>query len=340
MTYPRARGSEFRNEFAWSVTRQRNLDECPRRYLYAHYAHWGGWRSDAPELARRCYRLGKMTNLPMWAGQVVHETIEAALLAARDQWPNRRPPHPAALRDAARLRLRLGWRESKDRAWERDPKRCVNLFEHYFDLELPRERTDEIAGQVYRCLEAFTELDVVKRIFETDPLDWLCVEEFERFELGDFRVVVRLDLALRNGRQVDVFDWKTGRQHASDRRQLIIYALAATQMWKVDIAGVRLAPVYLATGHAPEFRVSPQEAIEAREEVYLGCHRMADLLVGRDVERNEPMPEEAFLQTSDRATCARCAYQELCFAAEDLPARAQPEPADNGLATADPPSES
>lgn len=322
MSYPRARKTEFRNEFAWSFTRQRNLDECPRRYFYAHYAHWEGWRADAPDLARRCYRLGKMTNLPMWAGQVVHETLAAALTAARDEWP-RRTPHPQALRDAARNRLRRGWKESRDRMWERDPKRCVNLFEQYFGLEIPKERTEEIAGQVYRCVETFADLDVVKRIFDTDPLHWLCIEEFERFDLGDFRVVVRLDLALRDAPHVDVFDWKTGREHESDRRQLLVYAMAAARLWKVDAAGVRLIPVYLATGHAVEFRATSDEVIEAREEVYLGCHRMADLLVDRDIERNEPLSEDAFVRTSDRATCAQCAYQELCFPADQLPVRAQ-----------------
>ena len=162
----------------------------------------------------------------------------------------------------------------------------------------------------------------MKRIFETDPLHWLCVEEFERFELGDFRVVVRLDLALRNGPDAEVVDWKTGREHESDRRQLLVYAMAAAQLWKVDVAGVRLVPVYLATGHAADFRVTPEEVIEAREEVYLGCHRMADLLVDHDVERNEPLPEDAFARTSHRATCAQCAYQELCYPADQLPVRA------------------
>jgi hypothetical protein len=332
MTYPRARSSGFRNEFAWSVTRQRNLDECLRRYFYAHYAHWNGWRADAPELARRCYRLGKITHLPMWTGQVVHEIVEDVLRAARDQWPRRAMPHPAALRDAARNRLRRGWRESRDRAWERDPKRCVNLFEHYFGLEIPKERTDEIAAHVYRCLETFAELDVVQTVFETDPLNWLCIEEFERFDLGDYRVVVRLDLALRNGKYADVFDWKTGKEHASDRRQLLVYALAATRLWNLDIDLVRLTPVYLATGHAAQFHPSPEEAIETREEIYLGCHKMADLLVDRDVDCNEPLPEEAFARTENRAACTRCTFQELCFPADELPVHAAAPGTEDGHA--------
>ncbi len=319
--FPRNAAGELKNEFLWSETRNRNFHECRRKYYFAHYGHWGGWRRDADERTRRCYVLGKMTTLPMWSGQVVHETIQEALGAVRDRWPNRPSLDPEVLRESARRRLRIGWLDSKERRWEGDPKRCVNLFEHYFDLEIPPERIDRVKETVYGSLDRFADLELVRTVLQTDPLDWLAVEDFARFDLGDFRAVVRFDLVLRDGRNIVVLDWKTGRESPSDREQVCTYALAASSMWNVAMEEIRLFLVYLAADRIVEGRITPEEAIEARERIYLACHEMAAMIRDGDVRENEPLPEEAFEKTDDPAVCARCPFQELCHPPDALPVK-------------------
>ena len=66
------------NEFSWSRTRDNVFKECRRRYFYQYYGAWGGWDADADPLVRRLYVLKKLGTRQMWAGRLVHETIERA----------------------------------------------------------------------------------------------------------------------------------------------------------------------------------------------------------------------------------------------------------------------
>ncbi len=58
--------------FSWSASRHDTFATCRRRYYYSYYA-----ALDDPEI----HRLKKLSALPLWAGSVVHDTIEAFLRA-------------------------------------------------------------------------------------------------------------------------------------------------------------------------------------------------------------------------------------------------------------------
>ncbi len=64
--------------FSWSASRHDTFMSCKRRYYYSYYAS-----VDDPEI----YRLKKLSALPLWAGSVVHDTIEA-FLRAHDAVPS------------------------------------------------------------------------------------------------------------------------------------------------------------------------------------------------------------------------------------------------------------
>ncbi|RMG44507.1 MAG: hypothetical protein D6723_19260, partial [Acidobacteria bacterium] len=98
----------LRNEFRWSVSRDRHFQRCPRLFYLQHYAHWGGWRLDADDFAKLCYRLGKMKNLDAWAGEIVHEVIRGTLEKVRDG----RPTSLEAMTSEATGMLRAGWTQS------------------------------------------------------------------------------------------------------------------------------------------------------------------------------------------------------------------------------------
>ena len=63
--------------FSWSASRHDTFASCKRRYYYSYYASL-----DDPEI----HRLKKLSALPLWAGSVVHDTIEA-FLRANDRLP-------------------------------------------------------------------------------------------------------------------------------------------------------------------------------------------------------------------------------------------------------------
>jgi hypothetical protein len=135
--------ADFKNEFSWSPSRDRLFDRCLRAYYWRYYAHWNGWRSDAPEEARVAYRLGKQDSFPTWGGTIVHDVVEGAIKGLRDF---HRPIDVERLHGEAKQRLRSGWVESRDGAWVRDPKRKVSLWEHYYGgpEDRSKERTERV----------------------------------------------------------------------------------------------------------------------------------------------------------------------------------------------------
>ena len=71
--------STFKNEFSWSISRDRLFQTCPRQYYFNYYRYWGGWETDAAERTRQIYVLKQLKNRYMWAGAKVHDCIERTL---------------------------------------------------------------------------------------------------------------------------------------------------------------------------------------------------------------------------------------------------------------------
>ena len=76
--------ADLANEFSWSRTRDNIFQECRRRYYLHYYGSWGGWDPGADPAVRALYVLKQLGTRQMWAGRLVHEAAERALLAMRD----------------------------------------------------------------------------------------------------------------------------------------------------------------------------------------------------------------------------------------------------------------
>ena len=101
------------SDFSWSVSRHDAFARCRRRYFYSYYA-----ANEDPEIQR----LKKLSALPMWAGSVVHETIEA-VLKSRDAMPSA-DEQETLIRAAVHGQMLTDWRESEAGSLR------LRLFEH------------------------------------------------------------------------------------------------------------------------------------------------------------------------------------------------------------------
>lgn len=298
--------AELKNEFKWSVTRDRHFHECRRMFYLHHYAFWGGWRLDADELAKLCYRLTKMQNLDTWAGDIVHKGIEETLLKVRA----RQPIDLASLTSEAISRLRTGWIQSKNEAWRLDPKRCVNLFEHYYRREIPRERTDEIKQRVLQCLENFWRSPAFEFIQRVEPERWKGIEQFQEFKLQNFTITVKMDLVVEYDGWLYIYDWKTGQPDDKDRLQQVCYALAALKVWGYSIEQIKIVLAYLRENLLVEHQLRPEEIIEAQDRILESCYEMQASLTD---PRANLASIEHFPMTLERWRCQRCAFWEACY---------------------------
>ena len=125
-------------DFSWSASRHDTFSTCRRRYFYSYYA-----ANEDPEI----HRLKKLSALPLWAGSVVHETIEA-FLKERGTAPTDVEAE-AIVRAAVHSRMLTDWKDSEAGS----PR--FRLFEHEYQSPVEPEDKKIVVGIVMRSLRNF-----------------------------------------------------------------------------------------------------------------------------------------------------------------------------------------
>ena len=296
-------------EFSWSVSRHDTFHTCRRRYFYSYYV-----APDDPEV----HRLKKLSALPLWAGSVVHETIEE-FLKARDALPSE-TEQQAMVHAAVHGRLLSDWRESEASSLR------FRLFEHEYATPVEPEDKKIVVGTVMRSLRNFFKSPVLQEALAVGRSQWLTVEDLVSFEVGGVPVFLRMDLAFRDRQgRVVIVDWKTGRGEGRfSEIQLAGYALyAARQGWVKSPEEIQTELAYLAIPRYVRRSVDGRKLDHARAFIEKSASRMKALLI--DPALNLGRLED-FPMIDRPQACRRCNFRRLCFppavAVEDQPAAA------------------
>jgi len=293
----------LKNELSWSFSRDRLFRDCKRAYYYNYYASWGWWKETADEFTQKANILKKMKNLAMWRGEIVHDVIKWVLEERRK---GRRVFEEIANMKARNL-LRKGWTESKNKEWVNDSKK-VNIFEHYYNKPIEKERIDVIKERVYGCIKNFHTSNFLKRLNEVSYNDILQIEDIEHFIYKGLKVYVSPDFALKSDNYY-LFDWKTGNVSEDDKLQLSCYGLFGIKKWDVTIDNIKIVPVYLNKENL-NFKPLGKIDIEGVEDyIDKSVEEMKSLL--KNVEFNDADIDD-FPMVSEKSKCGRCSFQELC----------------------------
>ena len=297
------------SEFSWSVSRHDTFARCRRRYFYSYYV-----APVDPEIER----LKKLSALPMWAGSVVHETIEA-VLKTRDSLPS--PDEQEALiRAAVHGQMLTDWRESEAGSLR------FRLFEHEYQVPVEADDKKIVVGTVMRSLRHFFKSPALAEAYAAGRERWLSVEDLVSFNVGDVPVFLRMDLAFRNldGRVV-IVDWKTGRGEGKfSEVQVAGYALyAADQGWAAP-EEIQTELAYLAIPRYVRRSVDRRKLDHLRPFVAKSAKTMRALLL-------DPLANlgrlEDFPMIDRPQACRRCNFRRLCFPrAESAAVAAAPAP--------------
>jgi len=283
------------NPFSWSASRHDTFATCRRRYYYGYYA-----ANEDPEIKR----LKKLSALPLWAGSVVHETIEA-FLKGHDALPS--PEEQEAIVKAAVHSDMLGaWRESEAGG-------DFRLFEHEYQVPVEQEDKRLAVNTVMRSLRNFFKSETLREALAVGRERWLALEDLVSFPVGDVEVFLRMDLAFRarDGRVV-IVDWKTGRAEGRfNEVQIAGYALyAAAQGWVGDPEEILTELNYLVIPRSRRRTVKRQQLDHARSFIARSARDMRALLI-------DPLANLARLEDFpmiDRPrVCRRCNFRRLCF---------------------------
>ena len=321
--------SRLINQFQYSHSRYRSFKECERKYYLAAYQMWDGWNRNASPEKKLAYRLNKQTNLPAWAGTIVHESIKRILLTVE---PTRisdlRPFTPLSsekkavlhtIQRAAVETMRTGWRQALEKHYRIRPKGNLNLFELYYGLDIPQARTEALKETVLMCLKNFVESNTLTRIAGIPRKDWLETDDFTSFLLNGVKVALAIDFAYRQDGQVHIWDWKTGRRRDEHIEQVRTYALYAMDKWGVK-QDIFLHLYYLAENSVDSFQVTDFDLISAQTMIEQRAKAMASKLRGTTAA-NQPLPMEEFAMTEDRWKCERCSFYESCYGSRKIEKR-------------------
>jgi hypothetical protein len=284
------------NPFSWSASRHDTFATCRRRYYYSYYA-----APEDPEIKR----LKRLSALPLWAGSVVHETIER-FLKTTDALPS--PEEQEALiRATVHGDMLAAWRDS-----EAGPD-GFRLFEHEYETEVDKEDKRRVVNTVMRSLRGFFKSATLREALEAGRERWLALEDLVSFQVGDVEVFLRMDLAFRarDGRVV-IVDWKTGRGEGRfNEIQVAGYALyAKAQGWVEDPESIVTELNYLAVPRVVRRKVNGRKLDHAKNFIAKSATSMRALL--RDPLANLGRLED-FPMIDRPRTCRRCNFRRLCF---------------------------
>ncbi len=299
--------------FSWSASRHDTFASCRRRYYYAYYAAL---------LDEEIRRLKKLSALPLWAGSVVHDTIER-FLRENDALPSPEAQE-AIVRSAVHETMLRHWRESEAGG------RAFRLFEHEYGVPVEPEDKRLAVTVVMRSLRHFFRSRALRRALAAGRSRWLALEDLVSFEIGDTEVLLRMDLAWReeDGRVV-IVDWKTGRNEGRfNHVQLAAYALyALEQGWAADPQEIVTELAYLAVPKYVRLKVDERTLAHARAFIEKSAGRMKALLL--DPALNLARMED-FPRIDRPQVCRRCNFRRLCF-----PRAEGMRPADDGVLAAE-----
>lgn len=305
-------GDVFRNEFSWSVSRDRAFEECLRKYYFNYYGYWGGWEPTADPRVRETYILKQLATRATWIGQVVHECIKRSL----DNLSRNIPVLPLdEILRITRDRMRRDFRSSRSHHYRSNPKHACGLFEHEYNIEVPDEKWREAWEQVERCLRTFYGSEVYAGLSALPGEDFLEIERLSTFDLDGNPVTIRLDCVTREKDGIVVWDWKTGRREGRDARfQLACYAFYASAAYGVPIHRIKQRRFELYHDDIHEDTIAERELGEVLSYIRGSIADMKALL--DDPDRNLAT-EGCFAKVNRREICYRCQYLKVCK--PDLP---------------------
>jgi len=143
--------------------------------------------------------------------------------------------------------------------------------------------------------------------------EWLEVEEFSTFHLDNIRVNLAIDCAIKEGKDIYIYDWKTGKSLSEALSiQLCGYALYAMERWHLSPDSLRVIEYNLAFDKSNWFSVTNEEVKAIKGYIRGSIKDMQSLLM--DVGENIPMEEERFSKVEDERVSLRCNFRKVCRA--------------------------
>jgi hypothetical protein len=129
--------------------------------------------------------------------------------------------------------------------------------------------------------------------------------------LDNTRINLAIDCAIKEGDEIYLYDWKTGKSLSEDLSiQLCCYALYAMEKWGIHPESIRIIEYNLSFDKSNWFSITHGEVEEIKGYINGSIKDMQSLLV--DAGSNIPGEEERFSKVEDERVSLRCNFRRVC----------------------------
>jgi len=300
--------SPLQNEISWSFSRHHSFQSCLKRYYFAYYASWGGWKAEAPPAVRDLYILKRLSTRAQWAGHHAHSALEFLLKQARLDTSG----NLAAQTEPNEIeQMRREFAASRTGAYRKDPVHSLGLFEHEYQLSVPAEEWKAMAERVSGAVRAFIASPLWAYLQSLPEEAFLAVERRSHFYLDGLKVFAIPDLVIRNKGKVTIYDWKTGQAPLTEHRtQLGVYALLATDHWTANPAEIEAVAYNPICNESETFTYTAEELETLRDFIRDSADEM--LFPLDDPASNQAGDGSTFDCTREQEPCKHCNFLRVC----------------------------
>ncbi len=298
--------AEFKNRFSWSKSRDSVFNECHREYYYTYYGYWGGWDFFADEQVKQLYVLKNLKNRYTWLGEIVHGSIKQIIKEVRNGLKPDLYTHLARLHQ----RIELEFNDSLNGLYKKRPKKILGLFEHEYGVPVSKGEWDEISDNAEECVTNFFNSDVFQYLQSINPSNYLMIEDFGTFDFEGTTIWVKLDLALKEGNNLLIFDWKTGKVRQVDMDvQLACYGLYCSEKFGYLPENILCKRYNVFLNTLDEFNINPELIFDVKDYMTKSISSMKNILAD---EENNTAHVDDFKVTPDDEICKHCHFKKVC----------------------------
>lgn len=278
----------------WSKSQVALLKECKRKWHF----HSRGKDQDV-------LRLKKVKNRYLWVGNIIHTAVGDIVKLLRQN---------AAVPD---IELFLNTLKEKMRAEFVNSKENVNneterLFEHEYKIQISPQVWKDQWEKVEKSIRWFVQSPWFKRLQEMPAESWKTVDEVLSFQVDEVKAYVKIDCALEIENRFILIDWKTSALKETDKKDAMMMALYAHEVWGAEPEQITLSLVSLADGKSQSLQVTEEEMMDA----FLRIQDEGNILT----EEASSLTENPFDSPviSNKSICRQCNFQKLCYPKGEL----------------------
>lgn len=305
---------ELKNKLSWSKKRHEMFQNCNRMYFFNYYGSWGGWNYNTNHPIRELYVMKKLSSIPMWVGDVVHENIDWVLFRLF-KW--QKPASFEQVKSRLRKYMEYDWLVCQKGYYKSDPIGSFGLSEHFYNEPINENDFEEAYSHAEQSLKNFFDNSIYNQMLDTQSIEIIEDEELAYTRVKGIKVWVKCDVILQWGESFFIIDWKTGRKFERDGYdlQLAIYAMylmkeiSKSKEISISPSDIRVTLSNIYLGEEFTNPVEIEKIYWAEEEIVSSTNQMKALL--RDPVENIAA-EEDFPKTKDVSLCKTCNFRKAC----------------------------